>query len=199
MTRPVIALPLMVCLLALAAFPVLSSAQQPNDVGIFFNSAGTQNREFIPLFQTFKLYVVAFDPAEVGGVEMRIAPPPELLVLGVQLRGYPPICVTCPSLPDLYYGTSCLPGAPALELIEISAMMTTSADDVTVCTGPTTASSFDPPSPGYALCDGTTLIPLHPVANGGNGYPDGCAVINPTRAVATEAISWGSAKAKFQD
>lgn len=200
MIRPTLHVRLLLALVLLVLLSVTSYAQMPNGVGIFLDAAGTQTTGLAFPFEPVELYVVAFDVPEVGAVEMRIDPPSELTVTQLTLHGTPPICIVCPVLPDLSYVVDCMAGGPTLRLITVTGMMLGGVtDDVVLCLEPTTISSFDPPTPGYALCDRSTLVPFTLVVDGGDDYPDGCAVLNPTgeSPVGADAVSWGSVKATF--
>jgi len=71
--------------------------------------------------------------------------------------------------------------------------------DVPVCIGAATPSTFQPAVPGYLQCDGS-LVAFVLAQNPCLPYPAGCAMINSTNrgsVVPTETSSFGSVKAKF--
>lgn len=188
------------CLLAMtgAAF----AQPEPGDMGVFFDPVGTETSACWPSFtQTNHFYVVAFDlSGDLAGYEVGLTIDPTIIVFNsAMVAGAGPINVG--SAPDNWIvGTgSCVPGMGAILLLDFTAgYFVSPVQDLLICTGATTPSSFDPPLPGYLECD-DTLTTFGVAESGAPAYPDGCGVICPTAEppVATDDTSWGSLKASY--
>jgi len=192
---------LIVALLVITVTGTTASAQDPGDIGIFFDSGGTLTSGPVIAFVPFNVYVVAFDlSGGVLGYEGSIQRDPNLILLTTIFSGPAPINVGTPE--NWIVGTGgCMAASGPTVLVQFQYFLAvpTAPADMLFCLGPSTPSSFAPAAPGYLDCPGN-LIPFTLAANGGGIYPDGCAVGNPTQLppVATEAESWGGLKALYR-
>jgi hypothetical protein len=177
-------------------------AQMPGDVGVFFDTAGTQTAADIPPFTAFEFYVVAFDLGDFQGFELSVVVPPEVIITGGTAYDAPGIiCVGDGCGPQNWVValTICTDGSGVHPLTVESAMLFTSpGNDVPICVGPFDPSSFTPPAPGYATCAAES-IPFGVAENGQGHYDDACAILNPTLAIpiGTGQTSWGTVKSTF--
>ncbi len=194
---------LFVALLSLMLAGTQALAQDPGDVGLFFDVGGTETTGPVETSIPFHLYLVAFDvPGGISAYEGSLAIPPNIDLLGA---------VFYPTATSINVGTNenwavgtgeCLPAVGPTLLVDFLLWDPDSnsdpGDDLIFTIGPSSPSSFDPPVIGYVTCN---LEPLtFGVAVDGGGYPDNSAVGNATflPPVATEKENWGGVKALFR-
>jgi len=184
--------------LAMAAGPVFGQA--PGDIGVFFDTGGTQTTGAVILGVEFDLYIVAFDiPLGIVSHEGSIERDPDILLVGHQL--FPASSFNVGTPENWIVGTGgCFPifGPTVLQTLTYVSFDPVMEDQI-FSIGPSTPSSFSPAAPGYLDC-GDNLLPFG-LAQSGNGYyPDGCAVGNPTQTppVSTQEQRWGDVKALFR-
>jgi hypothetical protein len=189
---------LLVALLSLTVGVCSAFAQDPGDIGLFFDVSGTQTFATINPGIPFWVYVVAFDtPGGIAGWEGSMQRDPSLL-LGSEILT--PGALNVGTSENWIVGlSSCLPGAGPTVLVTLSYIVFTPVFDVLFCFTPSTPSSFGGVAPGWLDCGGS-LIPFGVAANGQGVYPDGCAVGNATglEPVATDQESWGALKALYR-
>lgn len=185
-------------LLTVAAGPV--NAQDPGDIGVFFDAGGTQTTGAVVLGVEFDLYIVAFDiPIGILSYEGSLQRDPTIMLMDHQL--FPASSFNVGTPENWIVGTgACFPifGPTVLQTLTFVSFAPDMADQL-FSIGPATPSSFLPAAPGYMDC-GNNFLPFG-FAQSGNGiYPDGCAVGNPTQMppVATEQHQWGDVKALFR-
>ena len=191
---------------AVAAAFVLSAGAalaQPEarDAGVFADPAGTQSTLDIAAFTPFNIYVVGFDlDGQVAGYEGKVSIPVEYTILAKNIT--PSTGLDFGNEPgEFIVGTgSCLEGAGAFMMVNFNLGLFAAGVDPTdtaLCLGPSDPTSFDN-VPGYLQCDGT-LIPFGVAQNGGDFYPNGCLILNPSQEgpVSTESTSFGEMKARF--
>ena len=186
------------CILFLLV-PVIASAQQPRDVGIFGDAAGTNIEVSASDFVPFNFYVVGFDlDGAVKAFEFALVLPPQLTVLDLTLAGPNPGNIgTDTNVIAFHRRLRGIRSGPSRWGPTTAGFFFSGAagENLFVCVGPSTPSSFEPAVPGYSQCD-NTLTPLTPANLSGFSYPDGCMVINPA-VVATERSSVGAIKARY--
>ena len=190
---------LFVVLISLSLAGAQALAQDPGDIGLFFDVEGTQPTGPIVAAVPFHLYLVAFDvPGGIAGYEGSLALPPALTLLSATF--YPiGTSINVGTVDNWAVGTGdCLPAVGPTLLVDFFLLDLAPVDDIIFTIGPAIPSSFDPPSIGYVDCN----FDLHTfgVAVYGGGYPDNSAVGNPTfqPPVATEQENWGGVKALFR-
>jgi hypothetical protein len=168
---------------------------QPGDLGVFFDRAATQTSMTALAFMGFHLYLVATaPPGGLLGWECRLFFPGQMIVPS---RALPPgRSVDLGQGDDNWIvGTgSCVATSGQAVLVDYSVLMLAATHDLTICLGPSSPSSFSPPSPGYVTCQ--HVDDLRPF---GAAYR-GCAVVNPAHLeppVPTGQASWGSLKGHY--
>lgn len=183
------------------AFSASAFAQaEPGDLGVFFDAEGLTSTAIVPAaYMPFNVYVLAFD---IVGDMMSYE-------FGLQFSGVAPVALQNVFTGVQNFGSgsfdyavgvgSCVAPAGVYQLVYLQLMyMAAPAADTTICLIPGTVDSFTPSGPGYAHCSGD-LQHFGIGQDGGEFYPDGCAVINATHLgpVATPETSWGAVKAQF--
>lgn len=193
---------LMAALLVLAAAVTPAHSQDPGDIGVFFDAAGTMTTGTITPFVNFDVYVVAFDtPGGIAGFEGSIQRDLSLILVSTVIAGCGPLNVGTPE--NWIVGTGCcLPSSGPVVLMHFQYMcpIIPAPTDMLFCVGPSSPSSL-PGATGPAWLDcADNILPFGQALNGGGVYPDGCAVGNPTglAPVATEHEDWGSIKSLYR-
>jgi hypothetical protein len=189
-----------VSVLALAG---MAHAQaDPGDLGIFFTATPTTGADavrngVVPFAPVGDLYVVQFGLG-VEAYEFSLSIPATALVSTG--RTMPPGCTDFGAGDDNWIvgtGGACLgEGAAAQWLVKYGGVLFLSApgNDVTMCLGGASPSSFANNAPGYLVCAAPGLL-----RNYGSAYA-GCAIINRQtlpEPVANEATSFGALKAAY--
>ncbi len=190
---------LFVALLSLMLAGTQALAQDPGDVGLFFDVGGTETTGPVETSIPFHLYLVAFDvPGGISGYEGSLAMPPGVTLLGSTF--FPVGSAINVGTPDNWaVGTGeCLPAVGPTLLIDFFLLDLAPVEDLIFTINAAIPSSFDPPFIGYVDCN----FALHPfgLAVDGGAYPDNSAVGNPSFVppVATEKENWGGVKALFR-
>ena len=188
-------------LLSFAMLGTAAMAQDPGDVGIFFDPAGTQTTGTITPFVPFTIYLVAFDlPGGVAGHEgsLQTNLAPSAALVSSIILGPAPLKVGGPLNWICGLG-GCVPGGGPVLLAEFTFLATIPQTDVLFSVGPSTPSSFAPAAPGWLTC-GSDIIPFGVAVSGNGEYPDGASVGNPTglAPVAVQEESWGGVKSLFR-
>ena len=192
---------LIIAILASTVAGTPANAQDPGDIGIFFDAGGTQSSGLVPSSAPFNVYVVAFDlSGGVLGYEGSILRDPGLTWLATFFYGSGAANFGAPEN-WIVGGAGCLPssGPTVLVQIQYGYYSGVAPADMLFQIGPSTPSSFGSTAPGYSDCSGN-LYPFSLAQNGGGVYPDGCAVGNATQLapVSTEEESWGGIKALYR-
>lgn len=191
---------LLCMLLSMVVLAGPAFAQDPGDVGIFFDPAGTQSRGTVLASVPFFLYVVGSDlPGNTAGYEGSLAYDAGLnIILSATFTGPGPINIGNNSNWIVGAG-GCVNATGPTVLVTLQMFPLVAVPDAIFCIGPSSPSSFIPPTPGYLDCaDG--LSPFGVAQSGGGVYPDGCAVANPSDPeypVGADVRSWSSVKAQF--
>jgi len=183
------------------AAPALAQPD-PGDAGIFFDLGGTTTTKNIAGFAIDFFYVMGFGLGDITGWEASINwSDPTWNILGATLN--PGTALNVGTTGNFIVGLgACVGGGAAfytLVTYQVGYFVSPVApSDVVVCIGPANPSSFGAAPGGYSTC-ADELIAFGLAENGGNAYPNGCGVINPTGAapVGTSAESFGAVKAKF--
>lgn len=165
----------------LLAFAGSAYAQpQPGAVGVFADPEGTLSGLNFPGGGAATFYVVAFDLAgDPQGYEFGISIPDDWFIQNAVWWGTEPT-VDGDARNARVASGACLDGSGTLVLAEITvATFYAVSDDFPICIGPSDPSRFDPPGPGYVTCDGQA-VPFGYAQNGGEYYPDGCLLLNPS-------------------
>ena len=191
---------------AVAAALMLSASAalaQPEarEAGVFADPAGLESTKQVAPFTTFNVYVVGFDlDGLVAGYEGKVTFPVGYTVLGKAITPSTGLDFGNETGEFIVGTGSCLEGAGAFLMVNFTVGVFDGAVDITdnaLCLGPSDPTSFDN-VPGYLQCDGT-LIPFGVAQNGGDFYPNGCLILNPSQEgpVSTESTSFGEMKARF--
>ncbi len=172
-------------------------------VGVFFDTGATTNVGAPPLFTTNnEFYLIAQEiyGDELRGFELQISIDPAVLTFGV-----PTIPLGTPLGPG---GTNpyefivgfgmCVPAVSPAVLVRYTygIFQSPPPGDLEICIYGASPSSFDPPVPGYLMCD-LSLEPFVLLPSPCPGQTPGCGVIFPTCTVSAETESWGSIKGRF--
>jgi hypothetical protein len=188
-------------LLVFLAGPALAQPQD-GDVGLVFDLGFTQPWADPPLFTTTnEFYVLGYNlSGDVAAYEFQLTADPRIVLFSSTDLANPEGSVNT-GLPPYSWIVdvgACVSGDGIVPLVQlIYGVFDATARDLTICIGPTTQSSFSPPSPGYRNCAGE--LARFGIANhGGRGYPDGCAVVyGDFSPLAAGATSWGAMKVRF--
>ena len=187
---------LFVALLSLMLAGTQALAQDPGDIGLFFDVGGMETTGTIEADTPFFLYLVAFDaPGGISGYEGSLELAPNYLLFNAVFE---PVSTSINVGTDLNWavGTgNCIPAVGPTLLVTFQLFTTDPVADEIFTLGP---SSFDPPVIGYVDCN---FLPYpFGFAVDGGAYPDNSAVGNPTFVppVATEKENWGGVKALFR-
>jgi len=190
---------LFAALLSLMLAGTQALAQDPGDIGLFFDVGGTQTTGPVLASVPFHLYLVAFDvPGGIAGYEGSLDFPANITLLSATF--YPiGTAINVGTNDNWAVGTGdCLPAVGPTLLVDFFFLDLDPVDDIIFTLGPAMPSSFDPPVFGYVDCN----LEIHPfgVAVDGGGYPANSAVGNATSLppVATEQENWGGVKALFR-
>lgn len=184
---------------ALACFSLATAAvaQDPGDIGVFFDLAGTQTSATPTPSVPFPAYVIAFGAGPISGWEgsVAVSNAATLFILDNILN--PPTSLNVSGGTDYIVGLGACVEDAANALVTYNLLALAPAENL-LCMGAASSSSFNPPAPGYASCD-NQLASAGFAANGQGFYPDGCAVLFPVNPepVSTETTSWGAVKADF--
>ena len=193
---------LAIALLALVALAAPVYAQPENgDLGVYFDLGGTTSaRPGTPGFAVFEFYVMGYNLGPTSGWESALTlSQAGWNVIGTTLN--PPNALNVGQVGNFIVGLGvCVdsPGMHRLVTYQIGYFVSPVApNDLILCTGGTNPSSFGG-VPGYASC-ASELIPFGAAQNGGDSYPNGCGVVNPTleHPIANDAVSFGAVKAGF--
>jgi hypothetical protein len=178
----------------------------PTGIGIFSREDPDHRHRCASLvpFAPVEVHVIGFQLGSVRGWEAAVhLGHLELTVLGVELN--PPQAVNVGQIGNFIVALGGdFAGDPSFTFVSYQLGWfagTTAPQDVQVCLGPATPSSFAG-MPGYATAS-SQLVPLGYVSPDTGIYAAGCAVLNPSDAAncefpyANEAASFGAIKARF--
>lgn len=194
--------------LALAAslWATVAGAQvDPGDLGVYFDQDGAVcSTSVAPFVTTHQFFALGVELGDIAGYEFGLTIDPSLIIFSSADATNPGNSINVGTPPSMWIvgiGT-CLPGTPVATLVQFTyGYFTGGLTDMTICLGPATPTSFDPPAPGYLDCIGQ-IFPSG-VATFPGDYPAGCAVVNPTGTllceppVANDASTWGALKAAY--
>lgn len=183
------------CVLAL---PSTSSAQSParGEIAAAFDEAGTVAARTVGSFETFQIYLVATGVGEIRGWEGSLYTPPVVAIL--QSEFSEPGALNSASPGNYLVGLGvCANYVEPTALVRIEALLMSDdpAPEVRLCIGPSSPHSVDPPAPAFVDCANNAFA-MRLANAGGDDYPDGCAVVNPTMEppIAAERQSFGGWK-----
>lgn len=189
------------CMLLLAS-SIATAQPESGDLGIFADPEGTLTTDTAEPFVVGRFYIVTFDlPGGMLRYEFSYSGLRENggVLLNSRIIGSPhPLCEFDT---DEYICTTgrCIEDQGPLVVYEATYLFLESVPaDTAICAGGTIPSSFESGRPGWLDCAGS-IREFGVATDGGEHYPDGCLILNPTQSppVAIDVSSYGELKARF--
>jgi opacity protein-like surface antigen len=188
-----------------------SAQPQSGDVGVFADQAGTLSTfSLVPFNSTQRVHVVGFDLGDLKSFEFGVNGFDGWFVFGTQINGNLNLggAFSDVGFADFIVGTGgCIDGSGAIWLATITFGDFTGLPvvDRPLCMRASSSTATFQGVPGYFRCDGSVpqdqqAVEFGVAQNGGEFYPDGCLIVNPSQVegpVSLDAASFGEMKARF--
>lgn len=191
------AIALAALLLAAAGTPsALAQAPLRGEIAVAFDPLGTVASLGADQFDRFHVYVVSIGIGEIAAWESSFERPGGFTTLSTTYSEPGAIDIGSGTNYAVGLGTCAdYPGRVALMDVEGGFFGAPAPTDALFCLGPTSPSSVTPEAPAFVDC-ARQLFRFAYANVGVGGYPDQCAVLNPTREppIPAEAHSFGAWK-----
>ncbi len=193
---------LIVSILLLLASSVAVAQPAPGDLGVFADPEGTLTTDTVEPFVVGHFYIVTFDlPGGMLGYEFSYNGVRENggVILNSTIIGDQNQFCEFESDDRICTTGYCIEDQGPLVIYEASYLFLEPVPaDTAICPAGTSSSSFESGGPDWLDC-ARTVREFGVATDGGEHYPDGCLILNPTHSapVTVDVVSYGTLKSQF--